>query len=54
MATVYRCDRCKNETTDGNSFYTIAVPLDYDKTSKTYYDLCQSCLLELRAWMTKK
>lgn len=52
MATVYRCDRCKNETTDVDEKFAISIPLEYDRNSASYHDLCKNCLLQLRHWIT--
>ena len=52
MATVYRCDRCKNESTQRRDMSTVTVEHDEDRgLADQRTDLCESCVRQLDRWL---
>lgn len=50
MATIYRCDRCKKDTTRNDEIERITIPeitRAYKLVSEQHYDLCSQCIDEL-------
>jgi len=46
--TIHTCDKCKKDT---EKFSRIAVDYIYSIMSGETYDLCPTCLEELRLWL---